>query len=178
MSESDDIDNTLMISERYLRGRADGPHGAMCARCGQGGEDRQSPPGLASQRPGVNPKASVLQQPALAVAGLHTSRFITVIALALESRSPGTGDHAHHRGHWFPLGLKNSGCKRASEGLGAFQVFSRASACSGTTSALCSPPHSPLFSVTFRLSAWDFLNTWLLQREESDENIHTKVLVT
>lgn len=60
MSESDDIDNTLMISERYLRGRADGPHGATCARCGQGGEDRQSPPGLASQRPGVNPKASSL----------------------------------------------------------------------------------------------------------------------
>lgn len=41
MSELNDNDNTLMISEA---GRT--AHGAMCARCGQGGEDRQSPPGL------------------------------------------------------------------------------------------------------------------------------------
>lgn len=91
MSESDDIDNTLMISERYLRGRADGPHGATCARCGQGGEDRQSPPGLVSRRPGMNPKASVLQQPAMAVGGLHTSKFVTVVTSGTKHTTEATG---------------------------------------------------------------------------------------
>lgn len=127
-------------------------HGATCARCGQGGEDRQSPPGLASRWPGVNPKASVLWQPALVVAGLHTSRSVTVTvtvtASALESRPPGTGDKAHHRSHWSSLGLKKGGCKRATEGLrpflGVLQSIglSRNDLCS----VLSSPPPS-LFSV-------------------------------
>lgn len=125
-------------------------HGATCARCGQGGEDRQSPPGLASQWPGVNPKASVLWQPALVVAGLHTSRSVTVTvtASALESRPPGTGDKAHHRSHWSSLGLKKGGCKRATEGLRPFPgVLQSLGLSRNDFCSVLSSPLPSLFSV-------------------------------
>lgn len=122
MSKSDDNDNTLMMSERDLRSRADGPHGASCARYGLGRGSQAEPTWACFSVAWCEPRG---QCPAAAccrpggVACLHTSTFVTL-------SSPPPHLKADPQGQWtknttgeatvFLYARRMGGCKKSFEG--------------------------------------------------------------